>query len=113
MSPYLLVHVCACMYARTQVGKKDTGLMKAATPLRVVTWNIAAVNNNPFEYWVCHTSLVLTHLVLTHVCVALCHTSLVLTPLISLIKLQIHVHTHRNASTIQVLSEAFEVLCIC
>mmetsp|Transcript_36321 Transcript_36321/g.58576 ORF Transcript_36321/g.58576 Transcript_36321/m.58576 type:complete len:859 (+) Transcript_36321:178-2754(+) len=37
-----------------EVGKKDTGLMKAATPLRVVTWNIAAVNNNPFEYWVTH-----------------------------------------------------------
>lgn len=24
--------------------------------LRVVTWNIAAVNNNPFEYWITHQS---------------------------------------------------------
>ena len=24
------------------------------SPLLVVTWNIAAVNNNPFEYWVTH-----------------------------------------------------------
>ena len=24
--------------------------------LRMVTWNIAAVNNNPFEYWITHQS---------------------------------------------------------
>ena len=24
------------------------------SPLRVSTWNIAAVNNNPFEYWLTH-----------------------------------------------------------
>ena len=22
--------------------------------LRVATWNIAAINNNPFEYWITH-----------------------------------------------------------
>ena len=25
-----------------------------AGQLRVVTWNIAAINNNPFEYWITH-----------------------------------------------------------
>ena len=24
------------------------------TQLNVATWNIAAVNNNPFEYWITH-----------------------------------------------------------
>jgi len=27
---------------------------ECAAPLRATTWNIAAVNNNPFEYWVTH-----------------------------------------------------------
>ena len=27
------------------------GTAHAAPQLRVVTWNIAAINNNPFEYW--------------------------------------------------------------
>lgn len=26
----------------------------AAGPLKVASWNIAAVNNNPFEYWITH-----------------------------------------------------------
>ena len=25
-----------------------------STALRVVTWNVAAINNNPFEYWITH-----------------------------------------------------------
>ena len=25
-----------------------------ARGLRVVTWNVAAINNNPFEYWITH-----------------------------------------------------------
>eukprot|EP00397_Hematodinium_sp_SG-2012_P012160 GEMP01012323.1.p1 GENE.GEMP01012323.1~~GEMP01012323.1.p1 ORF type:complete len:549 (+),score=90.87 GEMP01012323.1:24-1670(+) len=33
----------------TQVGFKDKGL-------HVVTWNVAAVNRNPFEYWITHPS---------------------------------------------------------
>ena len=32
--------------------------MEAGAPekgvLRVATWNIAAINNNPFEYWITH-----------------------------------------------------------
>ena len=27
-----------------------------ARGLRVVTWNVAAINNNPFEYWITHPS---------------------------------------------------------
>ena len=26
----------------------------ATGALRVVTWNVAAINNNPFEYWITH-----------------------------------------------------------
>lgn len=36
-----------------EVGKKaEDGAEQG--PLMIVTWNIAAVNNNPFEYWVTH-----------------------------------------------------------
>jgi hypothetical protein len=31
-----------------------TGAAHSAAPLSVATWNIAAVNNNPFEYWITH-----------------------------------------------------------
>jgi hypothetical protein len=30
--------------------------------VRVATWNIAAVNNNPFEYWVTHSDPAYNHL---------------------------------------------------
>ena len=32
-------------------------LSEAASPatLRLATWNIAAINNNPFEYWITHS----------------------------------------------------------
>ena len=36
-----------------EVGQKATG-EGACKTLRVASWNIAAVNNNPFEYWVTH-----------------------------------------------------------
>ena len=28
--------------------------MHDASTVRAVTWNIAAINNNPFEYWITH-----------------------------------------------------------
>ncbi len=30
--------------------------------LRLVTWNMAAINNNPFEYWITHDDPVYTRL---------------------------------------------------
>lgn len=36
-------------------GPGGTAHLGAATgALRVVTWNVAAINNNPFEYWITH-----------------------------------------------------------
>mmetsp|Transcript_43765 Transcript_43765/g.138318 ORF Transcript_43765/g.138318 Transcript_43765/m.138318 type:complete len:949 (-) Transcript_43765:52-2898(-) len=40
-----------------EVGKHKSGLLPSngePVSLRIVTWNIAAVNNNPFEYWITH-----------------------------------------------------------
>ena len=34
----------------------DAARREEATATRCVTWNIAAVNNNPFEYWITHPS---------------------------------------------------------
>jgi hypothetical protein len=34
----------------TMGGKPET----CSTSIRAVTWNVAAVNNNPFEYWITH-----------------------------------------------------------
>ena len=31
----------------------ETGVPEKGV-LRVATWNIAAINNNPFEYWITH-----------------------------------------------------------
>ena len=31
----------------------EKGVPEKST-LRVATWNIAAINNNPFEYWITH-----------------------------------------------------------
>ena len=36
-----------------EAGKKDNAQISPLS-LRVASWNIAAVNNNPFEYWVTH-----------------------------------------------------------
>jgi hypothetical protein len=36
----------AAQVAKTGVPEKGV--------LRVATWNIAAINNNPFEYWITH-----------------------------------------------------------
>ena len=36
-----------------EVGKRTLGTGERR-PVRVASWNIAAVNNNPFEYWVTH-----------------------------------------------------------
>lgn len=30
------------------------GAMASAPSVRATTWNVAAVNNNPFEYWITH-----------------------------------------------------------
>jgi hypothetical protein len=35
-------------------GKFGTNAAPAGSSLRLVTWNVAAVNNNPFEYWISH-----------------------------------------------------------
>uniref|UniRef100_A0A7S1WEK8 Endonuclease/exonuclease/phosphatase domain-containing protein n=1 Tax=Alexandrium catenella TaxID=2925 RepID=A0A7S1WEK8_ALECA len=35
-------------------GSFADGGQPAGTRLRVVSWNVAAVNNNPFEYWITH-----------------------------------------------------------
>jgi hypothetical protein len=34
--------------------KFGTAAAPAGSSLRLVTWNVAAVNNNPFEYWISH-----------------------------------------------------------
>lgn len=40
----------ALLYSRSSGGAH----LRHRNDLRVVTWNVAAVNNNPFEYWVTH-----------------------------------------------------------
>lgn len=40
----------------TTIGRNSTSVLSdiepRSTPLSVATWNIAAINNNPFEYWI-------------------------------------------------------------
>jgi len=50
----LFAYIGGCLVA---VGLVAHGLRREwsdASVLRVVTWNIAAINNNPFEYWITH-----------------------------------------------------------
>ena len=50
-----LLAYCAC--GLIAVGLIAKGLSREwtdASELRAVTWNIAAINNNPFEYWITH-----------------------------------------------------------
>ena len=35
-------------------GGQCMGAMASAPSVRATTWNVAAVNNNPFEYWITH-----------------------------------------------------------
>ena len=50
----------ACLMASAMLmaaGVLARGLMREwsdAGELNLVTWNIAAINNNPFEYWITH-----------------------------------------------------------
>lgn len=51
----------ACCYLALLSGRSHTvgapggrNHLSATTALRVVTWNVAAINNNPFEYWITH-----------------------------------------------------------
>ena len=49
--------LCACVAGIIAIGLLTHGLVREwtdASELRVVTWNIAAINNNPFEYWLTH-----------------------------------------------------------
>ena len=39
---------CTLAAQTTETGMPEEGV------LRVATWNIAAINNNPFEYWITH-----------------------------------------------------------
>lgn len=48
----MLMDELGCTYLARLPGIGSDGPLK----LRVATWNIAAVNNNPFEYWVTHQS---------------------------------------------------------
>ena len=34
--------------------RAQAGRVRQPGELRVATWNVAAVNNNPFEYWITH-----------------------------------------------------------
>ncbi len=45
----------ALLSGRLHAGPAGPAQLGAATSsVRVVTWNVAAINNNPFEYWITH-----------------------------------------------------------
>ena len=49
--------IAICFLGLLAAGLLTHGLLREwtdASELHVVTWNIAAINNNPFEYWITH-----------------------------------------------------------
>jgi hypothetical protein len=49
--------ICCCVLVVAAVGllaRSTLREMRGANELEVTTWNIAAINNNPFEYWITH-----------------------------------------------------------
>ena len=56
--PFLLVVMVPTLFLSTNIC--GNGVVPAdyyrqrRRKLRLATWNIAAVNNNPFEYWITH-----------------------------------------------------------
>ena len=53
--------------------------IKSASPIstiNVATWNVAAINNNPFEYWITHSDKEYNALMdAVQVAPLMCHTS--------------------------------------
>lgn len=47
----LAIFVIFLMFKTDSSGLRMFGSLRAGTPIKVASWNMAAINNNPFEYW--------------------------------------------------------------